>query len=107
MKIALFIFLFCISGVTLSDEGLWKPDPKFQLEDADYLQTLSWVSGVSYTLSKLQTENMFLCGGPESVGSKEIIGYLNNEYSGEQITSEQAIETIFKELKSLYPCNEK
>lgn len=50
---------------------------------------------------------MFLCGGPDTVGSKEIIDYLNNEYSSEEITSEEAIETIIKELKSLYPCYEK
>lgn len=107
MKITFLIFLFSISDVTLSDENLWKPNPKFQLEDADYMQTLSWISGVSYTLSKLQAKNMFLYGGPESVGSKEIIDYLNAEYSGEQITSEQAIEAIFSKLKSLYPCHDK
>lgn len=63
MKVALLIFLLCLSGITLSDEGIWRPDPKFQLENSNYMQTLHWISGVSYTLSKLQTDNMFLCGG--------------------------------------------
>ncbi len=71
------------------------------------MQTLHWISGVSYTLSKLQAENMFLCGGPDSIGSKEIIDYLNAEYLDKRITSEQAIEAIFNKLKSLYPCHDK
>ncbi len=107
MKITLLIILLSISGVTLSDVNLWKPDPKFQLEYADYMQTMSWISGVSYTLTKLQTEKIFLCDGPDSIGSNEIIDYLNAEYSGEQISSEQAIEAIFRKLNSLYPCHDK
>ncbi len=35
------------------------------------------------------------------------IDILNNEFTGEQITSEEAIESIINELKSQYPCNGK
>ena len=105
MKKIKLIFLLCLPGLAYSNGEAWRPDPKFQLENADYMQTLSWVSGVSYTLSKYQREHQFLCNGPESVGSKEIIDYLNGTHAGEMITSEQAIETIFNKLEQSYPCN--
>lgn len=88
-----------------AEEDVWRPEIHFKLESADYTQTLIWVSGVSYTLSALESKCAAnLCGEPKSIGSKQLLGYLNSDHAGAVITSEQAIGTIFENLKAEYPC---
>ena len=98
-------FVFFLSSFACHSED-WNPEVRFTLENADYMQTLSWVSGVSYALTNYQasTSTPVFCGTPNSIGSKVLLGYLNAAHSGSKITAEQAIATIFKSLKRDYPC---
>ncbi len=103
--------IIILSSVSNADEDAWEPSPKFQLENAGYKETLTWVSGVSYGLSSLylgvsrKTGKTFLCG-TKSIGSRELFSILNNEHDGERISAEQAMSTIMSRLEKLYPCGE-
>jgi hypothetical protein len=96
--------------LTLSINGFaedWVPEVKFQLESAQYIETLNWVSGVSYTLSKYQSlskQQDVFCNALSPIGSKELLHYLNFAHAGKTITSEQATDTIFTALQKAYPC---
>ena len=107
MKLVITIVLLTLLNTAYTYESDWKPNLKFQLENADFMQTMSWVSGVSYTLSKLQTESNYVWGASKSIGSKELINLLNSEHSEQKITSEEAMQTIFSNLKLKYPCESK
>ena len=83
----------------------WEPEVGFQLESRSYMETLIWVSGISYTLSELlQNSKLSYCSAPKSIGSKQLLGYLNKQHSQENISAEQAIETIISQLNNTYPC---
>ncbi len=83
----------------------------FKLETTDYMQTLTWISGVSYALTQSKVEleaqkkSFFLCKSPAIISSKELMAILNKKHAGQTITSEQAINTIVNELKVAYPCS--
>lgn len=103
------ILLLAIAFTAEADS--WSPDPRFQLEDADYLETLTWVSGVSYALTAskdrlaAQGKEFFLCNPPGIIGSRELFDILNTAHQGATITSEQAISTIILRLEARYPCS--
>ncbi len=105
------LFVLLLMFVSISHAETWRPDPMFKLETSDYMQTLTWISGVSYALtqSKLELEaqkkRFFICNSPSIIGSKELMGILNKKHKGQTITSEQAISTIINELKVAYPCS--
>jgi hypothetical protein len=104
MRTLIALTLFAFSIASYAEE--WTPEIKFSLEQADFKQTLSWVSGVSYSLTNYQasTSTPLFCNAPNSIGSKILLGYLNTSHSGQKISAEQAIDTIFKSLKKDYPC---
>lgn len=105
MRKILTITLLTLSLNSLSED--WVPEVKFQLENTKYIETLNWVSGVSYTLSKYQSlskQQSVICNPPKSLSSKALLFYLNSAHAGKTITSEQATDTIFKALQKAYPC---
>jgi len=99
-RTAMLIFFAIVTQ--FSNAESWKPEVSFQLEETTHKEALIWVSGVSYALSAGNPGS--LCGFPESIGSKQLLGYLNGTHSGNTISAEQAIETIFTALKKDYPC---
>jgi|GEM_PF-4142438 len=104
MRILPILFLVVSLSSYATDEA-WVPEVNFKLETSDFYQTLQWVSGVAYILSKFQeTGTGNFCGAPKTFGSRELLNYLNNAHSGLVITAEQAIDTIYNELKSKYKC---
>lgn len=104
MKKVAVLLLASISSFCFAS-GDWVPEVNFKLESSNYRETLHWVSGVSYTLSMLRERNVnYICGAPLSIGSKELLGYLNGAHGGTTISSEQATATIFSKLEAHYPC---
>lgn len=87
----------------------WTPKPQFNIEDSSYIETLTFVSGMSYALTEsnneLQKQNKanFMCNSPSAIGSKIIIEILNSKYKG-SITSEQAVSGVVLGLKERFPC---
>ena len=99
----LVLITTCVSAET------WKPDPKFNIEGSNFVETLTFISGISYALSqsnqelKKQRKPSFICNAPSTIGSKLLMDILNSKYKG-SITSEQAIYAIIQGLKERYPC---
>ena len=87
----------------------WSPNPKFNIEGSNYIETLTFVSGMSYALTETnsqlltQGKESYICNAPKIIGSKIIIDILNNKHSG-SITSEEAISSVMSGLKEKYPC---
>lgn len=99
LSVLFFISLACSAG------DVWEPKVDFDLESSSYKETLIWVSGISYALSAYQKQNnSIFCGAPSSIGSQQLLRYLNEAHSKQRITAEQATETIFSKLKGAYPC---
>ncbi|MBL4898707.1 MAG: hypothetical protein JKX76_03550 [Colwellia sp.] len=104
----LIVVLFIIPCRVFADS--WTPVVEFQFEDSNYKETLIWVSGVSYAISKNQQElalidvTNYLCGAPKLISSRQLLGYLNAAHMKKKITSEKAINTIYTALKAEYPC---
>jgi len=89
----------------------WKPEIKFQLETADFGQTMIWVSGFGYALSAVgripdETDHKRRFCTPQNgyIGSKEILEILNEKFAGETISSEQATVEIMDKISDKYPC---
>ncbi len=111
-RVVISLLLAAAAALPVADPsaGTWTPNPKFRIEDSSYIETLTFISGISYALSSSSSElarankqNFFCLPNGGSVGSKLLIDILNEKHSG-SITSEQAIETIVQGLKKRYPC---
>ena len=105
----MLLFTVSVTGFRPANAEAWKPEPKFDVEGSRYIETLTFISGISYTLTEInnelkrQSKTSFICGAPDAIGTKLIIEILNQRYIG-SITSEQAIEAIVLGLKERYPC---
>ena len=107
MKTSILTILLLISTSVTAET--WKPDPKFNIEGSNFVETLTFISGISYALSqsnqelKNQRKASFICNAPNTIGSKLLMDILNKKHKG-SITSEQAIYGIIQRLKERYPC---
>lgn len=99
----------CVASAESRSEA-WTPQPKFQIENTSYMETLIFVSGVAYAFTASNSElkqagkQDFFCMKDSHIGSQLLIDILNDRHTG-NITSEQAIETIVQGLKNRFPCN--
>lgn len=114
MKIAGNIFLYFILMVfannVFADDapGVWTPVLNFDIEDADFMTSLAFISGHSYALTATNEallnsgkQNFFCCRG--TIGSKMLVEILNENLSG-VVTSEIVTQTIIDGLKEKFPC---
>lgn len=102
-------FLFFGSNVSVAES--WTPQPKFTIENSSYLETLTFISGVSYALTysnvKLKTQakpNFYCLPEGQIPDSRLLIDIVNEHLSGDH-SSEEVIETIITGLADRYPCN--
>jgi hypothetical protein len=61
---------------------------QFKLESANYVETLTWVSGFSYALTetaKISKSGAYCLPPQGSIGSKELIEILNAGFPGQTI----------------------
>ena len=105
--------IFTLLGIASVSNGteIWVPVVKFQLEDADYIRTLTWVSGFGYALDAVartpnaNNNNLGYCIPKDGyIGSKVLLEILNNKFAGQTITSEQATAEIMDKISIKYPC---
>jgi len=107
-KITFKITIVYIFILPLAVADIWTPDPKFSVENSNYTETLTFISGISYALNysnkKLASEGKinFYCMKTD-IDSKIIIDLLNKELNGDY-SSEKIIETIIRQLSTNFPC---
>ena len=113
MKIQQYLITSCLLLSTLTLSAGTVPELKYHLENMDEQERLSWAYEVAYRLSdyqnkiasgEIQANNEVFCNIPP-VTSEQIIGYLNKHHANEHITDNQALDTIFVELETAYPCS--
>ena len=113
MKILQHIITASLLSLSLNILAGTIPELKFQLENTDDIERLSWVYEVAYRLSdyqrklnsgETQATNEVFCNMPPPT-SEQLIDYLNKYHAGEYITGPQALQTIFRELETAYPCS--
>ncbi len=97
---------------TYAEEGY--KEARFQIDVANQMQQLSWISEMAFRLSDYQKKinsgeidgtNEVFCDAP-LMTTNQFIVYLNKNHDGEQISADQAIQTVFNELELAYPCKE-
>ena len=105
----LLLLLICLFPSLLSSD-VWKPNPKFSVESSDYIETLTFISGIAYALTysdkKLKAEakdNFYCLPDGQIPDSKLLIDLLNEKLSGDQ-TSEIVIALVIDQLSKEYPC---
>ncbi|MBL1320209.1 MAG: hypothetical protein COA63_004010 [Methylophaga sp.] len=86
----------------------------FQIDVANQMQQLSWISEMAFRLSDYQKKiqsgeikgtNEVFCDAPLMTTNTFIV-YLNKNHQDELISADQAIETVFMELGAAFPCPE-
>jgi hypothetical protein len=86
----------------------------FQIDVANQMQQLSWISEMAFRLSDYQKKiksgeiegtNEVFCDAP-LMDTNTFIAYLNKNHTDELISADQAIETVFMELELGFPCGE-
>jgi hypothetical protein len=102
------IFIFA-PGIVIANE--WTPRPSFSVEGSTYLETLSFVSGISYGLHfsnyELQRKGLknFYCDpNGELLKGSRIYDLLNERLTGDH-KAEEVISALNSQLKTKYPCN--
>ena len=111
-KIIFVIALFVTSiSPAVGGEDVWTPRPQFSIEGSNYIETLTFIAGVSYALgysdSRLKSNNLrnFYClPNNMTADSKVLFDLLNQKLNGDY-TSEQVMETLIASLEEAYPCD--
>jgi hypothetical protein len=108
--IALCALLFSVHSYAEEDYI----EAHFQIDVANQMQQLSWISEMAFRLSDYQKKiqsgevegtNEVFCDAP-LMTTNTFIEYLNKNHTDELISADQAIETVFMELELEYPCSE-
>ena len=92
-------------------DGTWVPKPDFSVKESNYLETLTFVSGLAYAFSysdkalrAARKENFFCIDEDQVIDSKLTIDLLNEELDGDY-SSEVVTEALVRKLKNRFPCN--
>ena len=116
MRSSLLLLLLLLASapsqaIDAAPDGSWVPVIELQFEDADFSQTLNWVSGWSYALSAVSREQSrrggerILCPtGRGHVESRVLLTILNERFKGQRVTAEQASAALWEGLPRHYPC---
>ena len=108
----ILILVTALSSIALyaEENKAWDARTNFNIEHANYIETLTFISGISYALTESakeltkQKKTNFFCV-PENleIGSELLVSILNSKHSG-SIPPEIAIATISKGLAERFPC---
>ncbi|MEE1950166.1 hypothetical protein V0R48_14350 [Pseudomonas alcaligenes] len=106
----IIITTLCSLSLHAQESTQWIARTSFNIEGANYIETLTFVSGISYALtesakelSKQNKQNFFCAPANQKIDSELLMSILNSRHSG-SIASETAISTIVKELTARFPC---
>lgn len=104
------VILSLIVNNAMAEGDVWRPSPKFSVEGAPYIETLTFISGIAYALtyskkelSKHGLSNFYCLSKNDEVTSRLLIDIVNDELQGDQ-TSEAIISVIMNGLSNKYPC---
>lgn len=107
---AVFLLFYCTTNH--AEEGY--SQAHFQIDVANEMQQLSWISEMAFRLAgyqkklksgEIQGTNEVFCDAP-LMDTNTFITYLNKNHTDELISADQAIKTVFMELALAYPCAE-
>ena len=100
-----------ISSSCLAGGNHWTPQPKFSVDNSNYIETLIFISGIAYALQhsdmelkKRGLENFYCVESSEQINSKQVIELLNNKISGDA-TADTTIQKKTKQLYTRFPCS--
>ncbi|MCC1498334.1 hypothetical protein [Alcanivorax sp. 1008] len=89
----------------------WRPEPKFDIEGASYIETLTFISGFSYALSYYISYSnsagkimKSICIEPRHITSQLLIDLANRNFSG-SISSEEFSAYIVEAMSIEYSCD--
>lgn len=108
----IFITITTLYSLSLyaQESTQWIARTNFNIEGANYIETLTFVSGISYALAesakelnKQNKQNFFCTPRNQQIDSELLVSILNSKHSG-SISAETAISTITKELAIRFPC---
>jgi hypothetical protein len=86
-------------------------EPNFTIEDGGYRETVIFVSGLSYAISRFERDHAgrhvkpSYCMQGKPITSKLVIDLLNETLDG-SVSSEMATELLFIQLSNHFPCGE-
>lgn len=109
LSAALLILLYPISG---SCED-WTPRPKFSVDGGGYLETIIFMSGISYALTysneQLKSKGLenFYCYNGEGIGPTKVLDDIVNSKLAGNHSSEEVLEVLMEGLKEKFPCENK
>lgn len=99
-----------LTPLAVANKDTWTSQASFTIEKANLEQTMLWVSGVSYALSMyseqlaLEGKTRLFCAPGNFVTSKVLFDILNTKHAKQNITSEEAIGSIVRNLRERFPC---
>lgn len=100
----------CSFSLYAQESTQWIAKTNFNIEGSNYIETLTFVSGISYALTesakelnKQKKQNFFCAPKDKQIDSKLIVSILNAKHSG-SVSAETAISTVTKELTARFPC---
>jgi hypothetical protein len=112
-KIVLIAAIFTVliyPPLALASEA-WIPEARFSLEGGELKEIMLWVSGFSYAIEAVGKgkvnapyKRSFCSPKNGYIGSKALFEILNEKFSGQTITSEQATAEIMKQLPIRFAC---
>ena len=105
MRWMLALFAICCASIGLGQTATWSPKVEFTLEDANYTETLTWVSGWSYALTEVGRTQTLLCVPQSShVDSKILLDFLNTKYRGQKVRADDIAPVLFAAARAKYGC---
>jgi hypothetical protein len=113
-KFAALLIAASLSTSAWSQPRSWKPEIAFSLGNATFSETMHWVSGWSYALTKVGQSSASgvpkgpLCLPPNGyVESRVLLEILNKSFAGQRITAEQASDALWSGAIAYYHCDNK
>lgn len=111
-RAATIFLLTAVSVVSADDDGKpYRPEPTFLIKDADFRETLIYISGFTQGISlaldasSSLSKNTWTCIDPKMVEHKHIIDIANRKLSGEVTAERFSLEVIGGLIEESKICN--
>lgn len=104
----ILLLLLPVANAESSTVG-YVPNPNFQIEDGDYRETLTFISGLAYAIHRYERDHAgrhiepSYCLQDTEISSKLVIDLLNEAVKG-SVSAEMATELLFIQLSRHFPC---
>jgi hypothetical protein len=113
-RFVLICFIALLSSSVHAQPEAWTPKVEFSLEDASFSETMHWISGWSYALTEVGkasarsgNKGQICLPAHGYVESRILLGWLNKNFKGKRITSEQAAAVLWAGASVHYRCGKR